>query len=93
MSETKPTSSAASSSATVAKQATQPDAVALNKTILIGVFGAGDDMSALVRLSSGSMRKVAVGDRLNWGRVSAIGKDRLMILRNGKNIVLELPAG
>ncbi len=76
-----------------AQQATQKDVVALDQTILIGVFGADDARSALVRLSSGKVRKVTVGDRLNWGRVAAIGDDRLLIQRNGKNIVLELPSG
>jgi len=81
------------STAAVAKQATEPGVIALHKMILIGVFGAEDAKSALVRMSSGKMRKVEVGDRLNWGRVTAIGADRLLFQRNGKTVVLQMPAG
>ncbi len=74
-------------------EATQKDALSLHKTALIGVFGTNTRKFALIRLSSGAIRKVKVGDRVNWGQVTAIGQSRLMIRRNGKDIVLGLPSG
>lgn len=75
------------------KEATQQDAIALHQTSLIGVFGLATQKFALVRLKNGTIKKVTVGDRINWGQVTAIGNSRLMIRRNGKDIVLGLPSG
>jgi hypothetical protein len=34
---------------------------------------------------------VGVGDRLDGGRVAAIGEDSLQYVRNGRNITLDIP--
>ncbi|MCV2881450.1 hypothetical protein OE856_05390 [Actibacterium sp. XHP0104] len=81
------------SSASVAKQATLDNAVNLSKVNLFGVFGAPGDRRALVRLSSGRYVKVEVGDRLDGGKVVAIGDDDLSYVKNGKTIKLEMPRG
>ncbi len=46
-----------------------------------------------MRLSSGKYVKVQVGDRIDGGQVAAIGEDDLRYIKNGKNIVLEIPTG
>ncbi|MGB0439941.1 MAG: hypothetical protein ACPGFC_07545, partial [Paracoccaceae bacterium] len=83
----------APSSATVARQATQPNVVNLRKISLFGIFGKEGDQRAMVRLSNGTFVKVEVGDKLNGGRVAAInGKAKeLRYIRNGRTIVLKQP--
>ena len=77
-------------SASVARQATETDAIRLNRVNLIGVFGTPDARRALVRTSTGRMVRVSVGDRLDGGRVTAIGEDELRYTKNGRNEVLRI---
>lgn len=78
------------SSASVARQATETGALRLNQINLIGVFGAPNDRRALVRLSSGRVVRVQVGDRLDGGQVSAIGESELRYTSGGRNEVLRI---
>ena len=78
------------SSASVARQATETNAINLGNINLIGVFGSPDDRRALVRLSSGRVVRVQVGDRLDGGRVTAIGESELRYTKSGRNEVLEV---
>ena len=78
------------SSASVARQATQTNAISLNEINLIGVFGAPENRRALVRLSSGRRVRVGVGDRLNGGQVTAIDENQLHYTRRGRNEVLSI---
>ncbi|MGJ8616948.1 MAG: pilus assembly protein PilZ [Sulfitobacter sp.] len=75
----------------VAKIATQT--ATLSRIALIGVFGSEANLNALVRENNGDFARVAVGDRFNGGVVAAIGKDRLVLNRNGKSKVMKLPQG
>ena len=79
------------SSASVARQATVKNAINLRKVNLIGVYGKPSQRRALVRLSSGRYKKVVVGDRLDGGRVSAMGNSELRYVKSGRNIVLKMP--
>ena len=79
--------------ASVAKQATETDAINLKKINLIGVYGSPSDRRALVRLPSGKYLKVEVGDRVDGGRVAAIGESELRYVKGGRNIMLTLPKG
>lgn len=78
------------SSASVARAATQENAIRLNRVNLIGVFGTARDRRALVRLSNGRVVRVQVGDRLEGGQVAAIGENELRYVRNGQNEVLRV---
>ncbi|TCO71244.1 hypothetical protein [Rhodovulum euryhalinum] len=80
-------------SANVARQATVENAINLGKLNLIGVYGSSGDRRALVRLPSGRYEKLKVGDRLDGGSVAAIGESQLRYVKNGRNIVLDLPGG
>ncbi|GAA6187577.1 hypothetical protein [Litorivita sp. NS0012-18] len=81
------------SSASVAKQATVRGALNLRKINLIGISGKPSARNALVRLSNGSIKKVKVGDRIDGGRVLAIGERELRYSKGGRNVVLQMPKG
>lgn len=77
-------------SASVAREATQENAIRLNRVNLIGVFGTPNDRRALVRLSSGRVVRVQVGDRLDGGQVVAIGDSELRYSKDGRNEVIRI---
>ncbi|WP_295509415.1 hypothetical protein [uncultured Sulfitobacter sp.] len=79
------------SKASVATQATVKNAIKLRDINLIGVYGKPSSRRALIRLSNGRYQKVAVGDRLDGGRVSAIGENELRYTRRGRDVVLKMP--
>ena len=81
------------SKASVARQATIQNAMNLRKINLIGVYGTSSSRRALVRLSNGRFKKVKVGDRIDGGKVAAIGDGELRYVKSGKNVVLKLPRG
>ena len=79
--------------ANVAREATTANQINLRDMNLIGVFGSASNRRALVRLSNGRLQNVKVGDRLDGGRVAAIGEDELRLTKSGRNIVLRMPRG
>ncbi|MEM6729610.1 MAG: hypothetical protein AAF618_13990 [Pseudomonadota bacterium] len=79
--------------ASVARAATTVDAINLRRVNLIGVYGKPSDRSALVRLANGRFVKVQVGDRVDGGRVAAIGESEIRYVKGGRNITLEIPTG
>lgn len=81
------------SKSSVAKQATVRNAINLRKINLIGVYGKPSSRRALVRLSSGRYKKVKIGDRIDGGRISAIGDNELRYSKNGRSVVLRMPKG
>ncbi|QJF50716.1 hypothetical protein [Roseobacter ponti] len=81
------------SSASVSREATQKNAINLRRVNLIGVYGKPSDRRALIRLGNGRYQKVQVGDRLDGGRVSAIGDSELRYQKSGRNIILKMPRG
>ncbi|MGK7754360.1 hypothetical protein [Roseovarius sp. C03] len=60
---------------------------------LIGVYGSNSNRRALVRLANGSYKKVKVGDRLDGGRVAAIGTSELRYVKSGRSVTLTMPRG
>jgi hypothetical protein len=79
------------SNADVARAATQRNEMRLRQVNLIGVTGTASDRRALVRLPSGRFVRVGVGDRLDGGRVAAIGASTLQYVRNGRTVTLDIP--
>ncbi len=75
----------------VTRQATIRNAINLNRINLMGVYGTPANRRALVRLSNGRYKKVKVGDRIDGGRVSAIGESELRYQKGNRNIVLKMP--
>lgn len=79
--------------ASVAKQATVANVLAMSKLSLIGVYGTSSNRYAMVRQSNGSYKKVAVGDRLDGGQVAAITDSELRYQKGGRMLVLSMPRG
>lgn len=77
----------------VARQATVKNAISLRKVSLIGVFGTPSNRRALVRMPNGRYKKVKVGDRIDGGRVVAIGDSELRYQKSGRNQTLKMPKG
>lgn len=77
----------------VARAATEKNALSLRRVNLIGVYGGPSDRRALVRLANGRYKKVQVGDRLDGGRVTAIGASELRYSKNGRDVALKMPQG
>jgi hypothetical protein len=81
------------STASVARQATLENAINLRRVNLIGVYGTPANRRALIRLPSGRYKKVKVGDRVDGGRVVAIGDSELRYQKSGRNMTLKIPKG
>ncbi|MFK7876923.1 MAG: hypothetical protein AB8B71_14260 [Paracoccaceae bacterium] len=79
------------SATSVAKQATVKNAINLKKINLMGVYGTPSNRRALIRLSNGRYKKVKVGDRIDGGRISAIGEGELRYQKGSRNVVLRMP--
>lgn len=79
------------SNSDVSRAATERNAIRLRNVNLIGVSGTPSDRRALVRLSSGRFVRVTVGDRLDGGRVAAVGETTLQYVRSGRTVTLEIP--
>lgn len=79
--------------ASVARNATQDNAINLRKINLIGVYGANSNRRALVRMSNGRYKKVKVGDRIDGGKVAAISTSELRYVKNKRSLVLKMPKG
>lgn len=77
--------------ASVARQATVDNVINLRRVALIGVYGTASKRRALVRLPSGRMNMLKVGDRLDGGQIATIGDSDLRYIKKGKSILLELP--
>ena len=58
---------------------------------LLGVYYFGGQRKALIMLSNGKQLMVEVGDRLDGGKVAAIGNSELRYIKSGQNITLQLP--
>jgi len=80
-------------SATVARAATDNNALALGKVALVGVFGTSSNRRALVRMPNGRFKKVSVGDRVDGGRVAAIGEGQLKYTKGSRTLTLQMPKG
>lgn len=78
---------------TVARAATEQNVIALRRINLIGVYGSPSSRRALVRMANGRYKKVKVGDRLDGGRVTAIGDSELRYTKSGRSVALKMPRG
>lgn len=80
-------------SGSVAKQATFKNALALDKTALIGVYGSPSKRYAMIRTSSGRYKKVKVGDSIDGGRIQAITASEVRYQKGSRLMTLSLPKG
>ncbi|MBU2866965.1 hypothetical protein [Pacificibacter marinus] len=77
---------------TVARAATVKNAINLRKVNLMGVYGSSSDRRALVRLPSGRLAKVKIGDRVDGGRVQSISDSALVYVKGNRSITLKIGA-
>lgn len=77
----------------VAKQATFKNALNLDKTALIGVYGAPSKRYAMVRTTGGRYKKVKVGDSVDGGRIQAITATEVRYQKGSRLLTLSLPKG
>ncbi|AHD10462.1 hypothetical protein [Phaeobacter gallaeciensis] len=80
------------SSASVARQATVDNAINLRRVNLIGVYGTPSNRRALILMPNGRYKKVKVGDRIDGGRVVAIGNSQLQYQKGNRNLTLKIPS-
>lgn len=76
--------------ASVAKQATEKNAMSAKKVVLLGVFGTPTSRYAMIRLPSGRVKKVKVGDTVDGGRIAAITADSVKYEKGNRIITLTL---
>ncbi len=79
--------------ASVAKQATDKNALNLSRVALLGIFGTASGRYAMVRQPGGKVKKVVVGDTLDGGRVAAISANAVQYQKGGRMVTLSLPTG
>ncbi|MRX50254.1 hypothetical protein GI374_07300 [Paracoccus sp. S-4012] len=79
-------------SATVASGATA-SGIDLNRTTLIGVVGAGKASRGLIRLRNGRIVTVRLGDRIDGGPITEIGKGAVTYVQNGRPQQLRILEG
>lgn len=75
---------------TVARQATVKNAIDLGKINLIGVYGSSANRRALIRMPTGRLIKVKIGDRLDGGQVAAIGDSEVTYVKGGRSFTLKI---
>jgi type II secretory pathway component PulC len=73
--------------------ATEPGVLVRGRFTLIGTMGTDDLPRALVMMRGGNVVQVGVGDNLGGARVDAISPDHLLMSRNGRSEVLQMPRG
>ncbi|EEE38978.1 hypothetical protein RKLH11_2824 [Rhodobacteraceae bacterium KLH11] len=76
---------------TVASAATQRGALKKNSVSVLGVFGPQSELQALMRLSSGRVKKVKPGSRVGSGKVVAIDVEGVVLRQSGQNRRIDIP--
>ncbi|SFE18707.1 pilus assembly protein PilP [Roseivivax sediminis] len=75
----------------VARTATTEAPLNLREITLLGTSGTQDAPTALVRLPSGKVARVARGSRIGRSEVAAIEETRLALVRGGRARWIEIP--
>jgi Tfp pilus assembly protein PilP len=79
--------------ASVARGATEHADITPGRLVLLGVFGTGDALQALIRLPDGRVTRVSPGDRVGHETVYAIDETRIALGRNGRAKWVDIPGG
>ena len=75
----------------VANQATQTEALKRGGLNLLGLFGAENDLQAMVRLPSGRVKTVKTGSRIAQRRVLGIDPQGIVLEKSGRTQRFEMP--
>ena len=76
----------------VAEEATQKGALQRGSLTLIGIMGSADAMRALIMLPSGKVVTAHEGETSSVGTVVGIDDTRVVLVRGGKELTLEMPS-
>jgi hypothetical protein len=87
------TETSSKTSSHVAEQATQSNVLTQRSLNLLGLFGAENDLQAMVRLPNGRIKTVKTGSRLSQGRVLGIDPAGLVLEKSGRSQRFEMPGG
>jgi len=63
----------------------------LDRTALLGIFGAQNSLRALILTSSGKTKTVSLGDRINGSTIVAIAPDQVVLSRHNTQKIMHLP--
>ena len=77
----------------IVKLATQKNAINKRKLNVLSIYSRGSEKRAVVLFPTGQTKLVKVGDRLDGGRVAAIGTTEIRYIKGGNNLVLKIPQG
>lgn len=72
-------------------QATEPDTLPLDETVLLGTMGSKAAMAALIRSANGSVTHITVGDTLHGHDIIAIDVGRVVLTIEGTATTLVAP--
>ena len=75
----------------IAQHSTQSDALPLNRPVLLGTFGTPESPGALIRLSSGDVVKISIGQLTQIGEILGIADGEVMIVQNGRTARFGMP--
>jgi hypothetical protein len=78
-------------SARVAQTATQNAALPQHGLSLLGLFGAKDNLQAMVRLPNGRIKTVSAGARVSFSRVLGIDANGIVLEKSGHTQRIEMP--
>ena len=87
------TVSSAATKKSIVKLATQKNAINKRKLNVLSIYSRGSEKRAIVLFPTGQTKLVKVGDRLDGGRVAAIGTTEIRYIKGGNNLVLKIPQG
>ena len=87
------TISSAATKKSIVKLATQKNAINKRKLNVLSIYSRGSEKRAIVLFPTGQTKLVKVGDRLDGGRVAAIGTTEIRYIKGGNNLVLKIPHG
>ena len=87
------TISSAATKKSIVKLATKKNAINKRKLNVLSIYLRGSEKRAIVLFPTGQTKLVKVGDRLDGGRVAAIGTTEIRYIKGGNNLVLKIPQG
>ena len=76
----------------VAEQATLKGALKRDSLTLIGIMGSSEALRALIMLPSGRVVTAEQGETSSVGTVLGIDNTRVILMRGGKQLTLEMPS-
>jgi Tfp pilus assembly protein PilP len=72
--------------------ATLAEALPMDRLALVGLFSGPEGSTALVRLPTGEIQRVAQGELVGGKRVTAISEDGLRLQNGSEQLVLTMPS-